>query len=140
MANFTPLLSTIGGAMIGAAAILLWTLCGRIAGVSGIAAGLLPPRSVGATAQRIAFLAGLAAAPLAAATAGHFALKVSITAEPTLLAIGGLLVGFGAVLGSGCTSGHGVCGLSRLSKRSSAATLTFTVAAAVTVFLARHAG
>jgi uncharacterized protein len=138
MANFTPWLSLLGGAMIGAAAMALWLLFGRIAGISGIAARLLPPVDDGFAAPRLAFLAGISAAPVLAFAALEWLPKATIGASPAVLAIGGLLVGFGAVVGNGCTSGHGVCGLSRLSVRSLAATATFMACAALSVFAVRH--
>jgi len=133
---FTPVSSTIGGALIGLSAALLWVANGRIAGVSGILGGL------GSAARsdmdwRVIFLAGLVLAPLLSAFAAT-APAIAIGAGPTMLIAGGLLVGIGTRLGGGCTSGHGVCGLARLSWRSVAATGLFMVSAAVTVFLIRH--
>ena len=127
-----------GGALIGAAAVLLMALEGRIAGISGIVGGLLPPAPAADRAWRVAFLAGLVAGPL---------LVGALVAGPAIgspvVGIGGaiaagLLVGVGTALGSGCTSGHGVCGLARLSPRSLAATLTFMATAGATVFVLRH--
>ncbi len=138
MTEFTPVASLVGGLMIGAAAVLLLALQGRIAGVSGIAARLLPPYQDNATLSRFGFVAGLALAPLAAmAITGH-AVAQTVSANLPLMAAAGLLVGFGAVWGSGCTSGHGVCGLSRLAPRSLVATLTFMATGFVTVYLLRH--
>ena len=134
---FTPLASTLGGVMIGLAAVLVMALFGRIAGISGITTGALPMRRDDWT-WRLAFVAGLIAAPL---------LVVSVTGSPVVqtvpgnlaaMALAGLLVGFGTVKGSGCTSGHGVCGLARLSGRSLAAVATFMATAFVTVFVLRH--
>ena len=127
----------VGGAMIGLAATLLLWFNGRIAGVSGIAAGLLPPRA-GDLLWRLAFVAGLLLGPVGVfALTGRFLVGAPAVSTPTLI-VAGLLVGFGTVLGGGCTSGHGVCGLARLSRRSLAATLTFVVVAAATVFVTRH--
>lgn len=138
MTEFTPVASLVGGLMIGAAAVLLLALQGRIAGVSGIAARLLPPYQDNGTLGRFGFVAGLALAPLAAmAVTGH-AVAQTVSANLPLMAAAGLLVGFGAVWGSGCTSGHGVCGLSRLSPRSLVATLTFMATGFITVYLLRH--
>jgi uncharacterized protein len=134
--HFTPQLALSGGLIIGFATALLWLLNGRIAGISGIAAAALT--SVGAERQwRLAFVLGLVLsswvwlmlAPLP---------EVVVTSNYQLLALAGLLVGFGARLGSGCTSGHGICGLSRLSGRSLVATVTFMTVAMGTVFVVRH--
>ena len=135
-ASFTPWSAAIGGAIIGIAAALLALVNGRIAGVSGIVGGLLGPtfRDFG---WRAAFMAGLILAPLAY---GTFAALPSIVIDATypMLVVAGLLVGVGTRYGGGCTSGHGVCGLSRLSPRSLAATLVFMVAGFATVFVVRH--
>jgi uncharacterized membrane protein YedE/YeeE len=132
-AYYAPL---AGGMLIGLAAATLLLLNGRIAGISGILGGLLARREIGDSAWRLAFLAGLAAAPLAyGAFAALPAVRVDAGAG-TLLAAG-LLVGLGTRYGSGCTSGHGVCGLSRLSPRSPVATLCFMAAGFATVAVAR---
>lgn len=136
--EFTPLASLLGGALIGAAAVMLMAAEGRIAGISGIASRLLPPYADREFAGRLAFVLGIVAAPLLVRlVAGEAPLPV-IEAGPAVLAAAGLLVGFGAVWGNGCTSGHGVCGLARLSPRSLAATLTFMATAIATVFVTRH--
>jgi uncharacterized protein len=134
--SFTPWSALAGGALIGLAASLFALMAGRIAGVSGIAGGLVRPAR-GDIAWRLAFVAGLVFAPLLY-TIAVAAPVVRIEASMPLLVAGGLLVGWGSRYGSGCTSGHGVCGLSRLSPRSLAATLTFMAAGFATVFLARH--
>ena len=134
--SFTPWSALAGGALIGLAASLFALMAGRIAGVSGIAGGLVRPAR-GDIAWRVAFVAGLVFAPLLY-TIAVAAPVVRIEASMPLLVAGGLLVGWGSRYGSGCTSGHGVCGLSRLSPRSLAATLTFMAAGFATVFLARH--
>lgn len=134
---FTPLASLAGGALIGLAAVMLMALDGRIAGVAGIAARLIPPLD-DAFARRLAFIAGLVAAPAIARAAGAD-LPFHLAADIPTLIVGGLLVGFGTVIGSGCTSGHGVCGLSLLSRRSVVAVAVFMAAAAATVFIVRHA-
>jgi uncharacterized membrane protein YedE/YeeE len=136
--EFTPVASLAGGAMIGAAAVMLMAAKGRIAGVSGMAVRLLPPYADGEFAGRLAFILGIVAAPLVVLLATGTAPVPTIEAGPVLLAAAGLLVGFGAVWGNGCTSGHGVCGLSRLSARSLVATATFMATAMATVFLTRH--
>jgi len=134
---FTPWSAAIGGVVIGIAAALLVLVNGRIAGISGIVGGMLRPRD-GDVAWRFAFVAGLLLAPLAYAT---FAALPSVTIEagyPVLIAAG-LLVGIGTRFGGGCTSGHRVCGLSRLSPRSLAATVSFMAAGFVAVLVVRHA-
>src|SRR5215207_69623 len=138
--SFTPLASAIGGALIGLSAVLLLALTGRIAGVSGIASRLLPPYEDKEFAGRLAFVAGLVAAPLLVRLVTGSLPGQSIQAGAAVLVIAGLLVGFGSVWGNGCTSGHGVCGLSRLSMRSLVATAIFMATAIVTVFLVRHWG
>jgi uncharacterized membrane protein YedE/YeeE len=136
--QFTPITSLAGGALIGLASVLLMALTGRIAGVSGIAVRLFPPYSDGGFAGRIAFIIGLAAAPIVVLLATGQAPPQTIQAGGILLIVAGLLVGFGSVWGNGCTSGHGVCGLSRLSIRSLVATALFMATAGVTVFVTRH--
>ncbi|QQO36747.1 YeeE/YedE family protein [Bradyrhizobium diazoefficiens] len=136
--SFTPIASLLGGAMIGLSAILLMWATGRIAGVSGIAARLFPPYEDGEFAGRLAFVAGLIAAPvLVRLVTGSLPVQ-TIAAGTPMLIVAGLLTGFGAVWGSGCTSGHGVCGLSRLSVRSLVATITFMATGVATVFVIRH--
>jgi uncharacterized membrane protein YedE/YeeE len=117
---------------------MLMAAKGRIAGVSGIAVRLLPPYADGEFAGRLAFILGIVVAPMVVLFATGTAPLPSIEAGPALLAFAGLLVGFGSVWGNGCTSGHGVCGLSRLSVRSLVATLTFMATAMATVFVVRH--
>ena len=130
--------AVIGGLLIGSAAGLLLLLSGRIAGVSGMAASALRIADKGPPwLQAAAFVIGLPAGALLVATSTR-APEVSMTTSAPMLVIGGLLVGFGTRLGNGCTSGHGVCGLARLSSRSIAATATFMLAAMATVFVARH--
>ncbi len=136
--EFTPVASLIGGALIGAASVMLMAIKGRIAGVSGIAVRLFPPYDDGELAGRAAFVAGLVIAPIIATLVTGQAPAQTIEAGGALLVVAGLLVGFGSVWGNGCTSGHGVCGLSRLSVRSMVAVLTFMGTAMVTVLLVRH--
>ncbi len=133
---FTPVSALVGGAMIGTSAALFLILIGRIAGISGILGGLLAPKP-GETRWRAAFLAGLVLAPLVYGLVASLP-PVTVEASFPLLAVAGLLVGFGARLGSGCTSGHGVCGLGRLSPRSMVATVTFMAVAILTVLVTRH--
>jgi uncharacterized membrane protein YedE/YeeE len=138
MTEFTPWASLIGGALIGLAAVLLMLAEGRIAGVSGIASRLLPPLRDGLPGGQFGFVLGLVAAPFAVMAVTGAPVVQTVSANMPLMAIAGLLVGFGTVLGNGCTSGHGVCGLSRLSLRSLAAVATFMIAAFATVFVMRH--
>ena len=137
MANFTPVSAAIGGALIGLAAVLLMLFTGRIAGISGIAGGLFNPRTDDRL-WRLAFIAGLIAAPFAAALIGHAVPMPKMPGSMITIAVAGLLVGFGTRLGNGCTSGHGICGIARLSPRSIAATVVFMVAAIVVVALTHH--
>ena len=136
MENFTPLSALAGGVLIGLAASILLLFNGRMAGISGIVGGLtsLPK---GDMVWRGLFLAGLAVGALGYRLADSGA-AIEVTGSLPLLVIGGLIVGHGTRLGSGCTSGHGVCGIARLSGRSIVATLCFMVSAAATVFVARH--
>ena len=137
MTEFTPIASLSGGVLIGLATVLLMALHGRIAGMTGILTGLLPPLA-NDWGWRAAFLAGAIMAPalLVSASAGSVDF---VNPVPTpWLVVGGLIVGVGAYLGSGCTSGHGVCGMARLSPRSIAATITFMTTAIITVYLVRH--
>jgi len=136
--NFTPVSALAGGILIGSATLLLWLANGRIAGISGTLGGLATARGNDRW-WRVAFLAGLLLAPLIyLAAAGQGLAPITITASPFLLVTGGLLVGFGTRLGNGRTSGHGVCGTARLSKRSLVATATFMLSAIIVVFLLRH--
>jgi uncharacterized membrane protein YedE/YeeE len=134
--SFTPYASLAGGALIGLAAAMLFLLNGRIAGISGILGGLLAAR--GDRAWRLFFLAGLLLAPLAWRAFDALPALV-VDAGYAELVVAGLLVGIGTRYAGGCTSGHGVCGLSRLSPRSLAATAVFMAAGFATVFVARHA-
>jgi len=134
---FTPWQSAVGGVIIGVAASLLVLVNGRVAGISGIVGGLLQPRRDDLT-WRAAFLGGLLLAPLAYAAFGSQAAITIDTGYPALI-VAGLLVGIGTRYAGGCTSGHGVCGMSRLSPRSLVATLTFMFAGCLTVYVVRHA-
>jgi hypothetical protein len=138
MTEFTPASALAGGAMIGLASVLLLALFGRIAGISGIAVRLLPPYTDGETLGRAAFLLGMIAAPLLVLLLGGELPTMTVDPGPMRLLLAGVLVGFGAVYGNGCTSGHGVCGLSRLSKRSFVAVAVFMATAIATVFVTRH--
>jgi uncharacterized membrane protein YedE/YeeE len=139
MDNFTPVSALIGGGMIGLASVVLMLFIGRIAGIAGIVGGLFG--SVGSgIGWRLAFVAGLIAGPFVVPLAGGTIPDVTIDAPLPIVVAAGLLVGFGTRLGSGCTSGHGVCGLARLSPRSLVATLSFMAAGAAVVFVSRHLG
>jgi uncharacterized membrane protein YedE/YeeE len=138
--SFTPVASLLGGALIGASAVMLMALTGRIAGVSGIAARLLPPYEDREFAGRLAFVGGLVATPVIVLLATGRLPVQTIEANAVTLVLAGLLVGFGSVWGNGCTSGHGVCGISRLSVRSLIATITFMATGFATVFIMRHWG
>jgi uncharacterized membrane protein YedE/YeeE len=133
---FTPWSAAIGGMVIGIAAALLVLVNGRVAGISGIVGGMLRPRA-GDFGWRLAFVAGLLLAPWAYATVAALPPITIEAGYPTLIAAG-LLVGIGTRFAGGCTSGHGVCGLSRLSPRSLVATLSFMAAGLVIVFVVRH--
>jgi len=134
--EFTPFLSLAGGILIGLAATLLMALHGRIAGMTGILGGVLPPFADD-WQWRAAFLAGAIATPAVFLVAGGtipFAVPVPVWA----MVVGGLIVGVGVHFGAGCTSGHGVCGMARLSPRSIVATITFMITTGITVYVARH--
>jgi len=137
--HFTPWLSLGGGLLIGLASAVFILLNGRILGISGILGGMLAPRA-GDIGWRIAFLLGMAAAPivLALLVPLDFIRAPTIDASYPVIALAGLLVGFGTRYGSGCTSGHGICGLSRLSPRSLISTLTFMAVGFFVVFILRH--
>lgn len=135
-ANFTPWSSLAGGILIGVATAIFLFFNGRIAGISGIVGGLLQPAK-GDIAWRVAFVLGILMSPFAFGVAAPLP-EVRIDADTVTLIAAGLLVGIGTRFGSGCTSGHGVCGLSRRSPRSVVATLSFMLAGFVTVYVVRH--
>lgn len=134
---FTPWYALFGGALIGLAAAMFVLLNGRIAGISGIVGGLLGPRAAGDTGWRLAFLSGMVLAPTLW-LGFHTLPEISIEARYPLLIGAGLLVGISTRYGGGCTSGHGVCGISRMSPRSFVATLLFMSSGFATVYVARH--
>jgi uncharacterized membrane protein YedE/YeeE len=136
--TFDPESAAVGGALIGLAATLLMLFTGRNAGISGILAGCLTLVG-GDRAWRVAFMAGLVAAPLIGALAGLPLQQPVMPGSWPVIVGAGLLVGFGARLGGGCTSGHGICGVARLSRRSIVATLVFVASAMLVVFMTRHA-
>lgn len=138
MTEFTPVASFLGGMLIGLSAVLMLLLEGRIAGISGIASRLFPPYHDQAFAGRLAFVAGLVAGPFAVMLATGAPVVQTVSSNAPLMMAAGLLVGFGSVWGSGCTSGHGVCGLARLSTRSMVATGVFMATGFLTVFVMRH--
>lgn len=136
--EFSPLQALAGGMLIGLAATLLMLLNGRIAGITGILAGLLQPPGSQEWAWRAAFIAGMVAAPLVVTGFFHLPVPYQTVTSPLGMIVSGLIVGIGVTFGGGCTSGHGICGLSRFSTRSLVATLVFMASTAVTVFVVRH--
>ena len=137
MAGFTPVSGLVGGLLIGLAVALMMLLNGRIAGISGIVGGLVSPKA-GETGWRVAFVVGLILGALAYILVKGGPSPVDVLASPPAILLGGLLVGFGTRMGSGCTSGHGLCGMALFSRRSVAATAIFFGVAMLTVFLTRH--
>jgi uncharacterized membrane protein YedE/YeeE len=135
---FTPVASTIGGILIGLSAVLLMLFNGRIAGISGILARIFPPYRGTDAAGAVAFVVGLMAAPLCYSAVIGGPVPQTVSSKAAVIAIAGLLVGFGTVYGNGCTSGHGVCGLARLSHRSLVATTVFMAMGFATVSVMRH--
>ena len=136
--SFTPIASFGGGLAIGLGSVLLMLGLGRIMGATGILSGLAFPENREEFAWRTALVVGMSLAPGLIYAATGAMPELTVPVSPTMIVIGGVIVGLGASLGSGCTSGHGVCGLSRLSVRSLVAVPTFMVTAAITVFLIRH--
>jgi hypothetical protein len=137
MESFTPYSGFIGGVLIGVAAVLLLLANGRLAGISGIVGGLLAPPFSDA-AWRLTFVAGLWLGAVAFMAAKGGPIAVAIQASLPVMGVAGFLVGVGTRMGGGCTSGHGICGIARLSKRSMVATIVFIATAMVTVFVVRH--
>ncbi len=137
MTPFDPVSAAIGGALIGLAVTLLMLLNGRLAGISGVMGDLLEPGTL-FKGWRVAFLAGLIAAPLLAQAAGYAFTAPRMPESWAVVVIAGLLVGVGTRLSNGCTSGHGICGIARLSPRSIVATLVFMAVAIVVVAITRH--
>ena len=135
--EFTPAASTLGGILIGLSAMMLMTFNGRIAGISGIGR-LLPPYASSDVGGALLFILGLLAAPVAYAAVAGAPFAQSVSGNAVLMAGAGVLVGFGAGLGGGCTSGHGGCGIARLSARSLVATAIFMATGFATVFVVRH--
>ena len=137
MENFTPVSGLVGGLLLGLAATMLLLLNGRISGISSIVGGLLAPKN-SEVGWRVVFLVGLLLGAFGYVLVTGGALPVRLQASMPILIVAGLLVGFGTRFGSGCTSGHGLCGIGRLSKRSIVASVVFFGVAMVTVFLTRH--
>lgn len=135
---FTPFMSLGGGVLIGLGAVLLMLGLGRTLGATGIMSGLIFPEGGEEFSWRAAIVLGMILAPVVIFAITGEMPELTVPVSPLMIAIGGVIVGFGASLGSGCTSGHGVCGLSRLSIRSIVAVPTFMVTAAITVYLIRH--
>lgn len=138
MTEFTPWASLFGGALIGLSAVLLMLVLGRIMGATGILSGLLAPASGSDFAWRAALLAGMVTGPLAYLALNGAMPDLTVPVTKPALIIGGFIVGVGVTYGSGCTSGHGVCGLARLSPRSIAATGMFMLTTSLTVYIIRH--
>lgn len=136
--SFTPLASFGGGMAIGLGAVLLMLGLGRILGATGILSGLVFPENRDELGWRAAMIVGMIAAPVVLFAITGTMPELTVPISPPMIVVGGVIVGLGASLGSGCTSGHGVCGLSRLSLRSLVAVPTFMATAAVTVFIIRH--
>ncbi len=138
MTEFTPFQSLAGGGLIGLASVLLMLTLGRIMGATGVLAGFVAPASLSDWSWRAALIGGMIVAPLVflGLTGGWPEIAVPISTP--MIAIGGFIVGVGVTFGGGCTSGHGVCGIARLSPRSIAATATFMATAAATVYVVRH--
>ena len=135
---FTPIQSLAGGVLIGVASVLLMALMGRIMGATGLLAGLLQPANLADWSWRAAVLAGMVSGPVAVMLiTGQFP-RIEVPVSTTMLIIGGLIVGVGVTFGAGCTSGHGVCGMARLSPRSIVATLIFMLTTGITVYVVRH--
>ena len=136
--EFTPIASILGGGLIGLASVLLMLTLGRIMGATGILAGALSPLSSTDFAWRVAILAGMVSGPVALLLFTGEMPAIQVPISTAMLILGGFIVGVGVTYGSGCTSGHGVCGMARLSRRSIVATLTFMAATALTVYVIRH--
>jgi uncharacterized membrane protein YedE/YeeE len=135
--EFTPYAALVGGALIGLASVMLMATHGKIAGMTGIVAGALPPFAAD-WAWRVAFLAGAIGAPALLVATGNLDIPFQVPVSTAAIAIGGVIVGAGVTYGGGCTSGHGVCGIARLSARSIVATIVFMASTFATVYVARH--
>ena len=138
LTEFTPIASLLGGALIGLSAVVLMASLGRIAGLTGLVRGALPPWTDGQADWRFAFLLGAVLAPVVLFALHYDAVSFSVPAPAWTLPLSGVAVGIGVTYGNGCPSGHGVCGLARFSPRSLVAVAAFMATAAVTVFVRRH--
>jgi uncharacterized membrane protein YedE/YeeE len=136
--EFTPWASLIGGVLIGGSAVLLMAFQGRVFGATGILAGFLQPNGSGDWAWRAAILAGMITGPALYMLFTGAMPTIDVPVSRLALIIGGFIVGLGVTFGSGCTSGHGVCGMARLSPRSIVATITFMITTGITVYIVRH--
>lgn len=136
--HFTPLVSLAGGALIGLAAVALMALHGRIAGATGILTGFVFPQGLSDWSWRALMLLGMVGAPALVRTVTGEMPALDVPVSTAALLVGGVIVGIGVTFASGCTSGHGVCGIARLSPRSIVATLMFMATTAATVFVVRH--
>lgn len=135
---FTPWTSLGGGILIGVASVMLMVFRGRVFGATGILAGFIMPSHSGDWAWRAMLLAGMVTGPLVVFAISGEMPAVDVPVSTAMLVVGGIIVGIGVTFGSGCTSGHGVCGMARLSRRSITATITFMIATAITVYVVRH--
>jgi hypothetical protein len=136
--EFTPISALIGGSLIGLSSVMLMALRGNVLGATGILAGFMSPTGSGDWAWRAAILAGMVTGPLAFMFLTGALPVIEVPATKPMMVVGGILVGIGVTYGSGCTSGHGVCGVARFSRRSIVATATFMTTTALTVFVVRH--
>lgn len=136
--DFTPISATLGGALIGLASVLLMAFRGNIYGATGILSGAIFPSSSSDWRWRVVLILGMITGPLVYLMFAGEMPAIDVPASPLITIIGGILVGIGVTFGSGCTSGHGVCGIARLSPRSIVATITFMATTAITVFVVRH--
>ena len=136
--NFTPLSALSGGILIGLSAVLLLTVNGRIAGISGIVHGIVAPEKPNDLDWRLLFLVGLIAGAFLYRLLNGMDTSIALEASMLIVGGGGILTGIGTAVGSGCTSGHGICGLARRSSRSLAATISFMLVGGITVFILRH--
>lgn len=135
---FTPVSASIGGALIGLSTVMLMALRGNVLGATGILAGFMNPKNTSDWAWRAAILLGMISGPVVYMLATGAMPAVEVPVTKTMMVLGGILVGIGVTYGSGCTSGHGICGMARLSRRSIVATATFMATTALTVFVVRH--
>ena len=135
---FTPVQSLGGGALIGLAAVILMATMGRVMGATGILAGVLQPNGMSDWSWRVAVLLGMITGPTLMLLLTGGLPEIQVPVSTLMLVIGGFLVGIGVTFGAGCTSGHGVCGIARLSPRSIAATITFMITTGITVYVIRH--